>query len=144
MAKKTAARLAFYIAKNGNFVDKAIAWWTNSKYSHVELICCNEWYSTSPRDLRVRKKLIQPTEGHWDYLDVSIDPLYLDEFFSLTQGRKYDWTGIWFTQFLPIGWHRKSRYFCSEWCAMVLGIKNPEWYSPESLYRYIKNGGKTR
>lgn len=132
------AKLAFYVAKHGNIVDKAIAWWTNSLFSHVELVCCGDWYSTSPRDLKVRKKRIEPTVGHWIFVDVEVDPMFLEDFFFLTEGRKYDWTGIFLTQFLPLRIHSKSRYFCSEWCAKALQLSNAHHYSPEDLYQLTR------
>lgn len=135
-----AARLAFYKAKYGNIIDKLIAWWTKSEYSHVELVCCGEWYSTSPRDLQVRRKLIIPTKEKWDFLDIEVDAMYVEDFYILTQGRKYDWLGIFFSQFMPLKIHDRKRYFCSEWCATALRIPNANEYSPEDLYQKVKNG----
>lgn len=133
----TAARVAFYKAKHGNIVDKAIAWWTNSEYSHVELVCCGLWYSTSPRDLRVRRQKLIPKESHWDYIDVDIDPAWVDKLFENTQGAKYDWTGIFLTQFIPLDIHNRKRYFCSEWVADALKFQKPHSYSPEDLYKKL-------
>ena len=131
------AQLAFYIAENGNIVDKLIAWYTDSKYSHVELVYDGLWYSTSPRDLKVRRKRIEPTEGHWDYLDVEIDETYVGEFFFITSGKKYDWLGILLSQFLPLNKHNREKWFCSEWCAFALKIKESHRYSPEDLHNRI-------
>ena len=134
----TQARVAFYIAKNGNIIDKLIAWYTNSKYSHVELVCGGDWYSTSPRDLKVRKQQLIPKEGHWEFIDIDIDLIYLEEFFFLTKGRKYDWLGIFLSQFMPLKIHSERRYFCSEWVASALRIPNSNEYSPQDLYEYLK------
>lgn len=133
------SQLAFYIAKHGNIVDKAIAWWTNSKYSHVELVIDGMWYSTSPRDLKVRAKRLIPKEGHWDFVDVDVDTTYAIEFFFLTSGRPYDWLGIWLTQFLPFNLHERKKFFCSEWCARALQYDKAHQYSPEKLYRKVTN-----
>lgn len=131
------AKLAFYVAKNGNWVDKLIGWYTKSQYSHVELIHNGYWYSTSPRDLEVRRKTIRGTEGHWVYKDVEIDLLFLEDFFFLTKGSKYDWLGIFLSQFLPLNTHSMNRYFCSEWVATVLKIPSPHLYSPQDLYEEV-------
>lgn len=135
------AHLAFYIAEHGNLVDKAIAWWTKSKYSHVELVFDGYWYSTSPRDLKVRKKMMAPKQGHWEIVNVEIDQDYLQQFFFITQGRKYDWLGIFLSQFMPLNIHDDRRYFCSEWVATVLQIPNANRYSPEDLYQFMTSGG---
>ena len=129
------AKLAFYIASNGNLVDKAIAFYTRSKYSHVELVIGEYWYSTSPRDLQVRKKSIVPTDGRWDFIDVEVDLDYVVGFYDRTKGAKYDWLGIALSQFIPINVHYKSRWFCSEWCAEAMRFDEPHRYSPQDLYR---------
>ena len=131
------AQLAFYVAKNGNWVDKLIAWYTKSQYSHVELIYNGYWYSTSPRDLEVRRKTLIGKEGHWVYKDVTIDLVHLETVFEQTKGKKYDWLGIFLSQFLPLNTHNKNRYFCSEWVATVMKIPSPHLYSPQDLYEEV-------
>mgnify|MGYP002641809513 CR=1 FL=1 len=131
------ARLAFYIASNGNWIDKTIAWYTNSKYSHVELVVGEYWYSTSPRDLQVRKKKIVPTEGRWDFIEVDTDLDYIINFYSSTEGMKYDWLGIFLSQFIPLGIQSERRWFCSEWCASALKLTESSQYSPQGLYLYL-------
>jgi hypothetical protein len=130
------ARLAFYKGK-GTIVDKAIRWWTGSNYSHVELVINGLWYSTSPRDLCVRCKNIIPDSDHWDFVEVNISRGF-PHFFRTTKGHKYDWLGIFFSQFFAFNIEDKKRWFCSEWCAKALGVKNSNLYSPEGLYRLIK------
>ena len=132
------AKLAFYIASNGNLVDKTIAWYTKSKYSHVELVVGRDWYSTSPRDLEVRKKQIVPTQGVWDYIDVEVDETRLNILYETTRGAKYDWLGILFSQFIRANKHSKQRWFCSEFCAEALWLEDSNKYSPEDLYQKMK------
>ena len=50
-------KLAFYKGK-GNWVDLIIRVFTNSPYSHVEIVLNKDWYSSSPRDGGVRVKQI--------------------------------------------------------------------------------------
>ena len=128
------AKLAFYKAKHGNFVDKLIAWWTNSEYSHVELVINDAWYSTSPRDLKVRKAYLIPNEKHWDFIDIKIDQNKVEDFYSRTKGAKYDWLGISLTQIINLEIHNPKKWFCSEWVAKALGLKNTNRYSPQDLY----------
>lgn len=131
-------QLAFYKGK-GNLIDKAIRWWTKSEYSHVELVHNGVWYSTSPRLLKVEKRHIIPQVLHWDYLEVEVDEKHIDELYLNTAGAKYDWLGIFLSQFLPLNINSNKRYFYSEWCAEALKIKESNKYSPQDLYERIKN-----
>lgn len=135
------AQLAFY--KGGTeYTDRLIQWWTKSKYSHVEIVYNNLWYSSSPRDYGVRQKEIEMNPEHWDLFDIEIDPILFLTFFYDTVGMDYDWTGIFLSQVLHINVEDKKRYFCSEWCAEALGIPSTlsNKYNPEDLYQYyLKN-----
>jgi hypothetical protein len=140
-------QLASYKAEYGNNVDKIIAWWTDSEYSHTEIIVDGVWYSTSPRDLRLRAKRIAPTEGHWDIVDISDGAkdceVILAEF-AKYEGAKYDWTGIALSQVLPLGMDSEQRWFCSEWaahCLQSIGklgtAKEANEYNPGSLHKVV-------
>lgn len=133
------ARLAFYKGK-GDWTDKAIRLWTKSKYSHVELVVGDYWYSTSPRDMKVRKKKIVPNPDNWDYVDVHIYEENLLEMYNSTRGAKYDWLGILLSQFIPLSIHNRDRWFCSEWCAEILYLDYSNEYSPQDLYAEVTNG----
>jgi hypothetical protein len=135
-------QIAFYIADKGTWLDKLIAWWTASKYSHVELIVDGMWYSTSPREGEVRKKDIPFYKDHWDVYDIEVDMTYLQEFFILTVGKKYDWKALIFTQVLPLGREDRQKFFCSEWVATALRISDGYKYSPEGLYRALLQTGR--
>ena len=67
--------------------------------------------------------------GHNDYRTF--------EFYNMTEGKKYDYLGVIGIVFgnndMP------NRYFCSEWCAEVLGIPNSSKITPAKLYRLYKN-----
>lgn len=131
--------LAFYKGK-GNFYDLLIRTWTNSKYSHLELVIDGICYSSSPRDNGVRRKVIPLDSGNWDILEISDDYLVKQkalEFFDEHKGAKYDTLGAVkiAIRFLP---NRKEKFFCSEFCADALGLKQPRKFTPESLYQYFK------
>ena len=130
-------QIAFYIAEKGTIADKLIAWWTDSKYSHVELVVGDMWYSTSPREGEVRKRDMPYHKDHWDIFDIEIDKMYLDEFFALTVGKKYDWKALILTQILPLDRQDRNKYFCSEWVANVLRLHNAYKYSPQDLYHRL-------
>lgn len=131
--------LAFYKGK-GNFYDKLIRWWTNSKYSHVELAANDGWwYTSSPRDGGVVKRKMGYNSEHWQFVPVRLTKSEVEKFYQETKGSKYDWLGIVFSQVLPLKQHSKQKWFCSEWCGSVLGYANSNQLSPEDLYRKVKN-----
>ena len=141
-------KIAFYKAK-GNWVDKLIRLWTRSIYSHCELVINDEdellWISSSPRDGGVRI-LQNPSmnPNNWDYITIpntnSTDIQLINKLTASQLGKKYDWLGIFFTQFLPLNIQNPNRWFCSEIVTYLLkesllSIKNkPSWYSPGELY----------
>lgn len=130
-------RIAFYKAK-GNYVDKAIRIWTNSPYSHCEIVIDKNWYSSSPRDNGVRFKQIEPEIDSWDYVEVDINIDRLNKVYEEHKNQGYDYLGIALCMILPLGRNSKKKMFCSEFIAMVLGLDKPEMYSPDDLYVYLR------
>lgn len=141
-------KVAFYKGK-GNFFDKLIRWWTKSQYSHCELVIHNLWYSSSPRNGKVRFEAINPNSSHWDYIDIQVSPeqtANLVAFFQSRIGKKYDWLGIALSQVLPLNIDDPKRWFCSEICTQALievgaivSSKPSNWYSPERLYNKVSS-----
>lgn len=128
----TKAKLAFYKAK-GDWIDLLIRVFTNSPYSHVEIVTNKDWYSSSPRDGGVRIKQIQDDGNSWDFVEVNIDKERLYQKYREYKGRGYDFKGILLSNILPIGWHSKSKATCSEFVADVLGYSEPAKYSPQQI-----------
>ena len=125
-------KLAFYKAK-GDWVDLLIRVFTNSKYSHVEVVHNKDWYSSSPRDGGVRVKQIQDDGNSWDFIEVDIDKERLYQKYREYKGRGYDFKAILLSNILPIGWHSKSKMTCSEFVADVLGYCNPSKFNPQDI-----------
>ena len=130
--------LAFYKAP-GLLGDKLIRFWTRSKYSHCELIINDIWYSSSMRDGGVRQRTSEarPTE-HWDFIEIELShDLALEALakFDEIKNQPYDLFGILFSQLIKADGHDRGKWFCSEVCAYMLGLKNPHRYSPADLYR---------
>lgn len=130
-------KLAFYKAK-GNWVDLLIRVFTNSKYSHVEIVHNKDWYSSSPRDGGVRVKQIVDDGNSWDLVEVDIDKERLYQKYREYRGRGYDFKGILLSNILPIGWHSKNKATCSEFVADVLGYAKPAKYSPQDIVDKLK------
>lgn len=126
------------------FFDDAIKFFTHGPYSHCEIAMPNPdpslvftCYSASNRDGGVRKKVMQLPPERWDLFEVNIDPHKVRDFFTKTQGFKYDLIGA-LGVVLRIR-DSKTKYFCSEWCAECLGIDNPYKLSPNLLYKHLTN-----
>lgn len=131
----------FYKVKHA-VSDFLIRKFTKSKYSHCEIAIRTKdsdrylCFSSSFRDGGVRAKVIKPKEHHWDFVKVDVDEDKLYEFFDSTVGMKYDLLGCLGIVSNKIK-HKKNEYFCSEWCAEVLGYKNPEKMTPGGLHKAI-------
>lgn len=114
---------------------------TLGRYSHCEIAIEKEGkfdcYSSSKRDGGVRMKHMDLPADTWDLQDITEyrDAKKIIRFYNDTAGKGYDVIGL----LSPIvgNWHSKDKYFCSEWCAQALGIKQPNKLSPIALYRII-------
>lgn len=128
------AKLWFYKDK-GTFLDRAIRFRTNSKYSHVELELDGLSYSASPLDGGVRIKRINFDESRWDCLECLVDEVHVKDLYNNTKDNGYDFIGVVFAQGLNIGWESKDKYFCSEWVAEALELSEPYTFSPGDLFK---------
>lgn len=99
---------------------KAIQIWTRSKYFHTELYIQGVRITSDTRYGVIFKR----TGIKWDYVkkyaDVKTIILSEDnakkvlEFAKTQENKKYDWRGIWFSQFLPLNKQDKNKWFCNE------------------------------
>ena len=152
-------KIAFYKGK-GNILNGIVRWWTNSKYSHAELVLSDDktWLGISPflkSKVDSREKLIVDNL-EWDfvYLDVTSEQHdIILEFFEETKGFGYDWVGMMLSQFSPCRIKHKKRWYCSEWIAYALRIACVlDWrdikiyerreLSPAVLYELVSNTKK--
>ena len=132
-------RLALYKAP-GKLSDRLIRTWTRSPYSHCELVLPDgRFVSSSPRDGGVRAKVIEPDPAVWDFLPLPwIQPAHVEQLLEQEAGAGYDWLGILGSQILPAGIQSRSRWFCSEFCARVLELEQPQRYSPGQLAEAVR------
>lgn len=115
---------------------------TRSHYSHCEIAVEHprdglfDCYSSSARDGGVRVKTMSLPADKWDLIELPrAVALSVSRLFCRTHGAGYDWLGaIGVVLKSP---HSKSRWFCSEWCAYVIGYTNPCRYSPQTLYAAV-------
>ena len=110
-------------------MNATVRWWTNSIYSHAELVLPDDitWIGISPfLKSKVDKRIkIDLNPSEWDFITLKISEEQLDiimEFFEDTQGQGYDWIGMLFSQFLPCKIKHKKRWYCSEWISYALRI----------------------
>ena len=121
-------KVAFFKGE-GNIINRIVRWWTNSIYSHAELVLPDgiTWLGISPflkSKVDSRFKIeYEPSE--WDFISIKVTQEQLDiimEFFEATEGQGYDWAGMLLSQFLPCKIKHKKRWYCSEWIAYALRI----------------------
>lgn len=118
---------------SGTFFDKLIRFITRQPYSHCELQIRGVCYQSQPRDGGVRQKVMELDPEKWDLVPL---PEYNEAdaitWFIKNEGKKYDWPGA-ITSVLPLHINIPSRYFCSEACQHMLGIKDPKSQKPQQL-----------
>lgn len=119
--------------------DRLIRWWDAGPYSHCEIVFSDGlWASASLMDdRRVRGKRINPTAGRWDYLDL---PDHYEQpardFFARTEGARYDLLGQVRFVLAPLR-GQGDKYWCSEWVAEALGLREPWRYGPNGLHNVL-------
>jgi hypothetical protein len=126
-------KIAFY--KGGkSYLHKIVRWWTDSIYSHAELIMPDgvTWITISPflsSKVVARVKTNLPDATDWDFIELplswrppvreyQIKQLY--SFVERTQGSPYDWAGMILSQLGPYIVKRRNRWYCSQWIAYAL------------------------
>lgn len=123
------------VRKNDDrLTSRAIQWWTNSIYSHCELIVGGVCYSSSAIDGGVRAKVIRMEPDKWDFVELPwADTAAVQSYFELTDHHKYGWAGLITSHLFNLNRAEVSAQFCSQWCAAALGLPNPASYSPATL-----------
>ena len=114
---------------------RAIRWWTNSIYSHDELVVDGVCYSSSAMDGGVRAKVINLNPDKWDVISLPwADAARVLAHYEKTQDDRYGWLGIIFNQVFNSGRSFSEAPFCSQWCAAALGIPAARIYNPGTLH----------
>jgi len=152
-------KLAFYRAfqkksKDETYAEYAKRLWLDwviaiasfGKYSHVELVIGDEWFSISPRTGKAQKRTLKPKVGRWDYVALELGDI--DREMVLIQMNnyidyKYDYIGAIFS-IMPFCIQQDSKIFCSEVAVNVLNhthkyawLKDGCRYSPSKLYKTL-------
>lgn len=133
------------------FKDRAVRMVTRSIYSHceiaigpvdydddvhngiVEFVC----YSASFRDGGVRAKRMLLPRDKWDLIEVSASTRDVTNFYKKHQGKKYDIAGV--VGFLLFCRGNDEKWFCSEFCAEFLELRDAWRYSPGQLFALVSS-----
>lgn len=124
---------------------KCIQIWTGSEFFHSELIIDNKRITShTNKGVTISNYSdINNIKENAVIQEIKIDKLKIQsalDFAYSQEGKKYDWKGIFFSQFLPLSSHNPNKWFCSEICAEVLvkvGVhfnKKPNEFNPKELH----------
>jgi hypothetical protein len=126
-------QLAMYKGK-GQIGNAGIRWWTDSKYSHCELVIDGNCFSASMMDGGVRFKKINLDSNNWDLYTLHwVNDQDVLKYFQDTRNNKYGWSSLITSQLFNRNTKEDSRQFCSQWCAAAMKLPNPATYSPATL-----------
>lgn len=139
--------LAFYkgradhhgLARLADWVTRVV---TRGIYSHCELaipLPGDEFrcYSSSVRDKGVRCKVMPLPAEKWDLLPLSVPPSSVEAFFQQHRSMRYDWPGA--LGFVLFNRGRPDKFFCSEFCAEFLRLRDSWRWSPNLLHALISS-----
>lgn len=116
--------IAFYKYQHGNWQDKLVAWFTGSRYSHVEMVFDNgDCISSSLRDDGVRVKKIRMADEKWLLLRLNVTKRQEQKmrlWLAHRIGASYDFKGLLLSHVFPLGMHDKQNFFCSELLTLAL------------------------
>jgi len=121
-------KVAFFKG-DGNCLNSIVRRWTDSVYSHAELVLPDNitWVGINPfLKSKVTSRIkLEVDHSQWDFISIPVTQEQLDiimEFFEDTKDQCYDWLGMLLSQFLPCKIKHKKRWYCSEWIAYALRI----------------------
>jgi hypothetical protein len=134
-------RAAFYKATPPGvrgLYNRGIQAWTDSPYSHVELIFSDGLAASSSfMDHGVRFKYIDFAPERWDFVPLpGFEERDARAWFEEHRGEGYDLLGNGHFVFAPITGN-SERWFCSEACAAALGLPEPWRYDPATLFSVL-------
>lgn len=135
-------KLMLYRANRGTWLDKAInllsGWYG---YSHCELLFSDGMsFSSSPREGKCRFKSITYGDKWYEVELYNITPekeAQIRYECSRYVGKKYDYLGIFLWFLIPVGIEDGSRWWCSEICSKLLGLRSYK-ISPNRLAEMFK------
>lgn len=139
--------MVLFFKGKGTVMDSLIRWWTNSKYSHCEILFDNGLiFSADAWNSKAVRYTSKFTLDNWDVISIPLNEAtvnYIKMWCDDRVGMKYDWTGV-LRFVLPILPQIETRWFCSELCGAALkyaGVLSREvdvhGLSPQGLYMQL-------
>lgn len=139
------------VKPESGIIPKAIGWYTNSKYYHVEIAIDNYWVSVFPENGVVLNP-IGPLDGNWDYKKIKNVKLTEEQYNKITdfllkqENKKYDHIGILLAQFIKFRIEVKNHWFCSELVGKMLQLLLVDKFldvdtatlSPENIFKLLE------
>ena len=139
-------QVAFYKSRHRLF-NRLVCWWTRGPYSHCELVTgvdaygYSECISASLTDGGVRLKHMRLNPAHWDLIEVGGDVRAAHYWLDMHESDGYDTLGL-----LGFVWRRqtgtKTKWFCSEAIAEMLGMKESWRFDPMTLWAALSRSEK--
>lgn len=136
--------------KPTDLIEKVISWVTRSDIIHCEIVTdlhTNKFLGyTSQAGKGVVRHWVSYDPNLWEFMAIDVNGIVASDvrdFYIKTKGKGYDYLGC--LGFVFGNPDNPNRYFCSEWCAECLGLKNCSSFSPSDLYKYFETlGGKEK
>jgi hypothetical protein len=113
-------------------MDKLIAKYTNSAYSHCEIVVNTTRVAVRTDGVLITTDYSTDVDtGSWDVIHrtyVVTEKQYMDmmQFVYNQQGLPYDFTGIVLSQLIGLGISREGRWYCSELVCKILQLLGEE------------------
>jgi hypothetical protein len=133
-------RIAFYKGP-GLLRDRFIRRYTNSKYSHTELVLPDgRWIGIRPpfySSVSIRAGLDPKRRRDWDFIDITISERKFHDimkFFYATELQGYDWVGMSLSHLTGFKVKRTGKWYCSEWVAYALEVSGVVSWDTFGLY----------
>jgi hypothetical protein len=141
-------KVAFYKGTRPGLAGKLnrlIRWWTNSPYSHCELVVApiidaHLCASSSFEDGSVRFITTKLDPARWDVVGLAADPVTeraAVEWFNDHFGEPYDFAPIF--AFLRRGGRHRGRWHCSESIGAALGMPESWRFDPATLHAALSS-----
>ena len=136
-------------------MSKAIQFWTKSKYYHTEIVIDKTWVSAIPNKGVSLNKVSLDFSPNWEYLTLTVEvteqqQALISKYVLDQAGCKYDWSGIFWSQFIKLGAQSDSKWFCSELVTKILQLylvpevleEIPHKVSPAGLFTLLSGSIK--
>jgi hypothetical protein len=151
MEIQTEIQISFLKTSN-TLSSRLIKYWTKSIYSHVEISFGDFSYNVDTELGLLKYPKSKYNKEEWDVININADISQknlqkIERFISNQVGLKYDWRGIFLSQFINFGIDSDSKWFCSEFVVKILQLflieetidEKPNKVSPEKIYKILSS-----